>query len=259
MISGPVRGVHCPARSRPRAPQDLGPIPPPVRRLSRSRVCGPAQTRQPVIAALFPYVGAGGRPREPRPLPWRTPPRPSRPVRAGEPGATPCPPQPTRSTFPVAATRCRRVPLMATAGRCVLAVLLPTFEDHEVAHQAVDADAGLGRQLPGRGSATAAASSSLSARRDNERASRNNAATTFADGGSGTSGSVTAPILDCPPPAGQRPDPDRIKPPHREGEQSLTNSTSCARRRAGITDALECVGSPDMPTGALTLQRAPAG
>src|SRR5829696_2269316 len=54
-------------------------------------------------------------------------------------------------------------------------------------------------------SATAAASSSLSARRANERASRNNAATTFADGGSGTSESVTAPILDCPPPAGQRP------------------------------------------------------
>ena len=51
-------------------------------------------------------------------------------------------------------------------------------------------------------SATAAASSSLSARRDNERASRNNAATTFADGGSGTSEVVTAPILNCPTPAG---------------------------------------------------------
>ena len=43
-----------------------------------------------------------------------------------------------------------RWPLTATAGRCVLAVLLPMFEDHEVTHQAVDAGAGLGRQLPGR-------------------------------------------------------------------------------------------------------------
>ena len=33
-------------------------------------------------------------------------------------------------------------PLTATAGRCVLAVVLPTFEDHEVTHQAVDAGAG---------------------------------------------------------------------------------------------------------------------
>jgi hypothetical protein len=29
-----------------------------------------------------------------------------------------------------------RWPLTATAGRCVLAVELPTFEDHEVTHQA---------------------------------------------------------------------------------------------------------------------------
>src|SRR3954464_6068543 len=44
-----------------------------------------------------------------------------------------------------------RWPLTATPGRCVLPVVLPTFEDHEVTHQAVDAGAGLGRQLPGRG------------------------------------------------------------------------------------------------------------
>ena len=76
-------------------------------------------------------------------------------------------------------------------------------------------------------SATAAASSSsLSARRDNERASRNNAASIFADGGSGTSDSVTAPILDCPPPAGLETHPPIESGSLTEGDQSPANSAS---------------------------------
>ena len=95
-----------------------------------------------------------------------------------------------------------RWPLTATAGRCVLAVLLLTFEDHEVTNQTVDAGADLGRQLPGRGVChRRGVVEFVGAPRQRTRIP-NNAATTFADGGSGTSGSVTAPILGCPPPAG---------------------------------------------------------
>ena len=101
-------------------------------------------------------------------------------------------------------------------------------------------------------SATAAASSSLSARRDNERASRNNAATTFADGGSGTSESVTAPILDCPPL------PDRGRTPRSNPAPSPRVSrarpTRPARRRPTASGFAR--GSPGRPS---TPAATPAG
>jgi hypothetical protein len=111
-----------------------------------------------------------------------------------------------------------RWPLTAPAGGCVLAVVLATFEDHEVTHQAVDAGVGLGRQRPGRGVCP----------------------------GRGVVEFVGAPR--------QRPRIPEIQPAHRGADQIPPNSTSCTRCRAvplrrGLPGSPGRPGRPCSPVG----------